>query len=140
MHWRTYVMVENLNVRFARNTFDTLMAQLLLYVVEAQDRIINSTRKEFENVQTSFLMKFHQIKPQKPYMLILETDHFPMRSWPWKGLLRTCLQFKITFALTSKCMFHTLYYAWWYQTIKPSKHGTTLIDKIASISLNSHSL
>ena len=52
--------------------------------------IPKSTWKEFENVQKHFLTKFLQVKETNTiHPPPREGDHFPLRSWPWKGLLNT---------------------------------------------------
>ena len=76
--------------------FDTLVTPMLLHWVEEWGGSIPKfTWKEFENVQKHFLTKFLQVKKQTPTpSSSLRRDHFPLRSWPWKGLLHTCLRLK----------------------------------------------
>ena len=75
--------------------FDILVTPVLLYGVEVWGSSIpKSTWKEFENLQKHFLQSFYKLRNKRHTLSFLRQDHFPLRSWSWKGLLHTCLRLK----------------------------------------------
>ena len=84
MHLRTHAIMEKLIVGSSRNTFLTrwwhwCFSMGWKYVVASLNLLWKS------------LTKFLHVKKQTSYTL-LRQYHFPLRSWPWKELLNTCLR------------------------------------------------
>ena len=87
-------MKERTNGKFSKNNcFDTLFLSesehicFSLRVEVCGDCISNFNWKEFRNVQ--FLQSFYEFRNKG-----WGQDHFPLQSWPTKGLLGPRLNFK----------------------------------------------
>ena len=97
MHLRTHAIMEKLSVGSSRNTFLTLRWNQCFsmgwkYGVVVSLNLLGKSLKMSKNI---FLPSFYRLRNKRPTPSpSLRRNHFPLRSWPWKELLNTCLRFK----------------------------------------------
>ena len=55
---------------------------------------LNLLGKSLKMSKNIFLQSFYMLRNKRHTSSSLRRYHFPLRSWPWKGLLNACLRFK----------------------------------------------
>ena len=96
MHLRTHAILEIFSGGFSRKyLFDTLVTPVLRYGVKyGAVASLNLRGKSLKMSKNIFLQCFYKLRNKHPTPSSLRRACYPLRSWPWKGLLSTWLRFK----------------------------------------------